>query len=47
MPLIEIIQTILIAAAFYFAIDAVIDRVEVFNVSMEPTGGAGRSYFCK
>ncbi|NMC45486.1 MAG: signal peptidase I [Chloroflexi bacterium] len=42
---IEIIQTILIAAAFYFAIDAVIDRVEVFNVSMEPTVVQGEVIF--
>jgi len=42
---IEIIQTILIAAAFYFAIDAVIDRVEVFNVSMEPTVMQGEVIF--
>jgi len=42
---IEILQTILIAAAFYFAIDAVIDRVEVFNVSMEPTVVQGEVIF--
>lgn len=41
----EIIQTILIAVAFYFAIDAVIDRVEVFNVSMDPTVKQGEVIF--
>ncbi|MGV8026654.1 MAG: signal peptidase I [Anaerolineaceae bacterium] len=35
--LLEILQTILMAAALYFVVDVVIDRVEVFNVSMEPT----------
>lgn len=41
----EVLQTILIAMAFYFAIDAVIDRVEVFNVSMEPTVVQGEVIF--
>ena len=41
----EILQTILLAAAFYFAVDAVIDRVEVFNVSMEPTVVQGEVIF--
>jgi signal peptidase I len=41
----EVLQTILIAVAFYFAIDAVIDRVEVFNVSMEPTVVQGEVIF--
>jgi signal peptidase I len=33
----EIIQTILLALIFYFAIDAVFMRVEVLNISMQPT----------
>ena len=41
----EIFQTILLAAAFYFAIDAVIDRVEVFNISMDPTVKQGEVIF--
>ncbi len=41
----EILQTILLAAAFYFAIDAVIDRVEVFNISMDPTVKQGEVIF--
>lgn len=41
----EILQTILIALAFYFAVDAVIDREEVFNVSMEPTVVQGEVIF--
>ncbi len=42
---IEILQTILIAVAFYFAVDAVIDRVEVFNVSMDPNIVQGEIIF--
>jgi len=42
---IEVLQTILLAAAFYFAVDAVIDRVEVFNVSMDPTVVQGEVIF--
>lgn len=42
---IEILQTILIALTFYFVIDAVIDRVEVFNVSMEPNIVQGEVIF--
>jgi len=41
----EVIQTILIAAAFYFAIDVMIDRVEVFNISMDPTVKQGEVIF--
>ena len=35
--LIEMLQTILLAVALYFAIDAVVARVRVENISMEPT----------
>ena len=41
----EILQTILIAVAFYFVVDAVIGREEVFNVSMEPTIYEGEVIF--
>jgi signal peptidase I len=41
----EILQTILIAVALYFVVDVVIDRVEVFNVSMEPTVVQGEVIF--
>jgi len=33
----EIIQTLLMAAVLYFAIDAVFERVMVLNISMQPT----------
>jgi signal peptidase I len=33
----EIIQTLLMAAILYFAIDAVFERVMVLNISMQPT----------
>jgi signal peptidase I len=33
----EIIQTIVLALVFYFAIDAVFERVMVLNISMQPT----------
>lgn len=42
---IEVLQTVLLAAAFYFAVDAIIDRVEVFNVSMDPTVVQGEVIF--
>jgi len=41
----EVLQTILLAVALYFAVDVVIDRVEVFNVSMEPTVVQGEVIF--
>lgn len=43
--LLEILQTIFIAVALYFVVDVVIDRVEVFNVSMEPTVVQGEVIF--
>jgi signal peptidase I len=43
--MLEIFQTILMAAALYFVVDVVIDRVEVFNVSMEPTVVQGEVIF--
>ncbi len=41
----EILQTILIAAALYFVVDVIIGREEVFNVSMEPTVVQGEVIF--
>lgn len=41
----EILQTLLIAVALYFVIDVVIDRVEVFNVCMQPTVVQGEIIF--
>jgi len=35
--LIEIVQTVVLAAVLYFLIDAVVARVRVENISMEPT----------
>lgn len=35
--LIEALQTIILAVVLYFLIDAVVDRVRVENISMEPT----------
>lgn len=35
--LVEILQTLLLAALLYFAIDAVFARVRVVNISMQPT----------
>ncbi|MHB8807941.1 MAG: signal peptidase I [Anaerolineaceae bacterium] len=43
--LLEVFQTILMAAALYFVVDVVIDRVEVFNISMEPTVVQGEVIF--
>jgi signal peptidase I len=43
--MLEIFQTILMAAALYFVVDVVIDRVEVFNISMEPTVVQGEVIF--
>jgi signal peptidase I len=36
-PLLELIQTLALAAILYFAVDAVLARVIVENISMEPT----------